>query len=101
MFSFNSIGLPILWCDNTGASSLAHNPVFHQRTKHVEVDIHFIREKIASGQLLMQYVPIVSQTADAFTKALVVNQFALLKDKLNLATSLQFSLIGHVKDTND
>jgi hypothetical protein len=37
---------PILWCDNIGAIALASNPIYHARTKHIEVDYHFIREKI-------------------------------------------------------
>lgn len=43
--------IPILWCDNMSAISLATNPVFHARTKHVEVDFHFVREKIGQKQL--------------------------------------------------
>ncbi|KAL5766683.1 hypothetical protein ACOSP7_017300 [Xanthoceras sorbifolium] len=94
-------GTPILWYDNTGASSIAHNPVFHQRTKHIEVDIHFIREKIAAGSLVVQYIPTASQKADVFTKALPHARFAILCSKLNLASSPQFSLRGHVKDAKD
>jgi hypothetical protein len=42
---------PILWCDNLGAISLASNPVYHARTKHIEVDYHFIREKVVSKDI--------------------------------------------------
>lgn len=49
------LGVPTIWCDNTGAASLAQNPVFHSRTKHVEIDIHFVREKIAAGLLSVQF----------------------------------------------
>ena len=38
--------IPVIWCDNIGANSLAFNPAFHARTKHIEVDVHFIREKV-------------------------------------------------------
>lgn len=42
---------PTLWCDNLGATYLYANPVFHARRKHVEVDFHFVRERVVSGQL--------------------------------------------------
>ena len=47
----------VLWCDNIGANSLAQNPVFHARTKHVDIDTHFIREKVAAGIVEPRYVP--------------------------------------------
>jgi histone deacetylase 1/2 len=43
---------PCLWCDNLGAVYLAANPVFHARTKHIEMDFHFVRERVADNRLL-------------------------------------------------
>ncbi|GJW02901.1 gag/pol polyprotein [Tanacetum coccineum] len=50
-FGIHSSSTPILWCDNLGATYLSANPVFHTRTKHVEIDYHFVREKVAQGDL--------------------------------------------------
>ncbi|MCH80620.1 cysteine-rich RLK (receptor-like protein kinase) 8 [Trifolium medium] len=63
------------YCDNKAAISIAHNPVQHDRTKHVEVDKHFIKEKIDSGEICMSYIPTTSQVADVLTKSLPKRQF--------------------------
>ena len=58
------------FCDNVSAVYLAHNPVQHRRTKHIELDIHFVREKVALGAVRVLHVPSSSQYADIFTKGL-------------------------------
>jgi hypothetical protein len=47
---------PHLWCDNSGALSLASNPVYHGHTKHIEVDFHFIREKVTNRDVQLRYI---------------------------------------------
>lgn len=80
-----AIGLvhtPTIWCDNIGAIALASNPVFHARTKHVEIDYHFIREKVCNNDIKVQHVSTVDQIADVFTKGQTAQRFQYLKSKL-------------------
>jgi hypothetical protein len=73
---------PTLWCDNIGATYLTVNRVFHARTKHREIDCHFVCDKVASCQLTVQFLSSKDQIADIFTKPLVATQFATLHSKL-------------------
>ncbi|RVW62129.1 Retrovirus-related Pol polyprotein from transposon RE2 [Vitis vinifera] len=84
---------PTIWCDNSGALALASNPVFHARTKHIEVDFHFIREKVANRDISLQFIGSYDQPADIFTKGLSLARFCLLRDKL-MVVSLPISLRG-------
>jgi hypothetical protein len=85
----------LVWCDNQSAISLASNPVFHARTKHIEIDYHFIREKVLNNQISVCYVPSERQVADIFTKSLPVARFDALKSKLMVFPLM--SLQGDVK----
>jgi hypothetical protein len=58
----------ILWCDYLGATYLTANPVFHARTKHIEIDFHFVREKAALVGLDVRFISSKDQLADIFTK---------------------------------
>lgn len=73
-----------VYCDNKAAIAIAHNPVLHERTKHVEVDKHFIKEKLDSGLICMPYISSDDQTADILTKGLHRRQFIRLVNKLSM-----------------
>ena len=73
---------PVIWCDNISAISLASNPIFHARTKYIEVDYHYIRDKVVRKEMDIRYVSSNDQVADIFTKALASPRFQKLKDKL-------------------
>nr|GEU29282.1 integrase, catalytic core [Tanacetum cinerariifolium] len=77
-----SSSTPILWCDNLGATYLSANPIFHACTKHVETDYHFVREKVAKGDLRVQHISTHDQIADIFKKPLPTPRFLFLRSKL-------------------
>jgi histone deacetylase 1/2 len=79
---------PCLWCDNLGATFLSANPVFHARTKHIEVDFHFIRERVAAKRLAINFISSKDQVADGFTKALPIKNLYEFRRNLNLVPSL-------------
>ena len=79
-----SIQSPCLWCDNLGATYLSANPVFHARTKHIEIDFHFVRERVAQKKLDIRFVHSKDQIADGFTKPFPARSFEDFKHNLNL-----------------
>nr|GEX12202.1 ribonuclease H-like domain-containing protein [Tanacetum cinerariifolium] len=60
----------LVYCDNVSAVYLSSNPVQHQRTKHIEIDIHFVRDLVSTGRIRVLHVPSHYQYADIFTKGL-------------------------------
>nr|KYP37069.1 Copia protein [Cajanus cajan] len=79
------LNTPIVLCDNQSTIALSHNPVLHSRSKHMELDIFFVREKVLSKSLVVSHIPAQHQYADVLTKALLPKRFLFLRSKLNVA----------------
>jgi hypothetical protein len=77
----------VVFCDNVSAVYLSSNPVQHQRTKHVEIDLHFVRDKVTMGEVRVLHVPTTSQFADVFTKGLPSPVFHDFRFSLNIVPS--------------
>ena len=65
----------VVYCDNVLAVYLPANPVHHRRTKHIELDIHFVREQVALGHIRVLHVHTSQQFADIMTKGLPTASF--------------------------
>ena len=77
--------IPLLWYDNISADHMEKNPMFHARTKHIEIDLHFIRDQVMRGKIQLHFVPTEEQPIDLLTKHLISSRFLSLKCQLCIA----------------
>ncbi|CAN6583600.1 unnamed protein product [Malus baccata var. baccata] len=90
---------PMLYCDNLSAISLSTNPVFHAKSKHIEIDYHFVRERVTRGDLKVHHVSSADQFADILTKGLSAPLFQQHCGNLMLC-SISHELEGGCKSVN-
>ena len=76
--------VPIILSDGTSAAAIAANPVYHSRTKHFEIDLHFLKDKVTKGELEINYVGSNDQIANVLTKPLPHYKFSCFKNKLKV-----------------
>ncbi|KAE8810071.1 hypothetical protein D1007_13278 [Hordeum vulgare] len=74
----------VIYCDNVSAMYMSGNPVQHQRIKHIEIDLHFVRERVSLGEVRVLHVPTTSQFADIFTKGLPTPVFRDFRTSLKV-----------------
>ena len=74
-----------LWCDNQGALNMIDNHVCHDRTKHIDIKYHYVREQVQAGHCIFSYIPTSDNIADIFTKALTFTPFSKCCVDMNLS----------------
>ena len=84
MLQFSGVITSEQWCDNLGATYLTANPMFHARTKHIEIDFHFVKEQVARKALKVRFISSKDQLADIFNKALSSSLFCRGRINLNI-----------------
>ncbi|KAG8491907.1 hypothetical protein CXB51_015260 [Gossypium anomalum] len=96
-------GKALIWCDSSAAVAVAGNPVMHSKFKHVELDLFFVREKVAQGVFQVGHVPSHDQVADVLTKPLSTGVFHKFRDQLRVVSHYidipdrELSSTGNVK----
>lgn len=91
---FKELGVHIkssvkMYCDNKATIQIAANPMFHERTKHIDIDCHFVREKIYQGMIKTESIHTRDQLADLLTKRLGKSQHQQLLSNLGAMNLFQ------------
>jgi transposase InsO family protein len=90
----------IIYSDNQGCIALSNNPVSHSRAKHIDIRYHFVRDRVAKGEVKLEYTPTEMMIADIFTKALPRESFQKCRRWLGIGPSIESdtSLSGSVEN---
>jgi hypothetical protein len=91
--------LVVIYCDNINNILLVNNLVYHARTKHIELNYHFIREKVLARKINLIHVNIKDQVVDIFTKALSTNKLKRFRKMLGVL-EVDLSLRGSVENSS-
>ena len=86
--------IPAIWCDNLSTVLLTANPVLHAPTKHIELYLYFVREKVLQKKVDVRHVHVTDQTAYIFTRAIPSTRFPFIRDKLKVLGLDTLSLRG-------
>lgn len=87
----------MLYCDNKAVMGIANNPIHHGRTKHIEIDRHFNKEKLNEGIICIIFVKSSDQLADIFRKEVASKVFDFIVNKLRMI-NIYLNLRGSVKE---
>lgn len=79
---------PIVWIDNLSIASLTCNPILHQKTNHLGIDLHFLRDKVLEKFMEIQYVSFEEKIVNLFTKALGTARYLYLRTRLKKINTL-------------
>jgi hypothetical protein len=91
--------LVVIYCDNISSILLVNNPIYHARTKHIEVHYHFIKKKVLAKEIDLIHVGIENQIADIFTKALGIDKLRKFR-KMFGVLEVDLSLRGSVENSS-
>ncbi|KAH9752994.1 hypothetical protein KPL71_014922 [Citrus sinensis] len=81
---FNQDAATTIYCDNMSAIALTKNPVFHAKSKHIELRYHYIRDLVNKGEVNMEFISTNEQPADFLTKAINIEKFEKFKKQLKI-----------------
>jgi hypothetical protein len=77
----------MIYCENQSCIKLSENPVFHDKSKHIEIHYHFIRDYVQRGEVELQYISTDEHVADILNKALGKGKFVFFRDKLGVVSN--------------